>query len=121
MKRFGLTMVFTLIAMLYCCAQIQVFPLTEQNVRIKKNSCIYYLPQTTLEIRVKVTKETLIPGPFYKYAEKYLCIKKYIKACGKEWLFARLGFLIFPLKKLCLEQCSFIVPSENFTVIFSSP
>ena len=68
-------MVFTLIAMLYCCAQIQVFPLTEQNVRIKKNSCIYYLPQTTLEIRVKVTKETLIPGPFYKYAEKYLCIK----------------------------------------------
>ena len=75
MKRFGLTMVFTLIAMLYCCAQIQVFPLTEQNVRIKKNSCIYYLPQTTLEIRVKVTKETLIPGPFYKYAEKYLCIK----------------------------------------------
>ena len=68
-------MVFTLIAMLYCCAQIQVFPLTEQNVRIKKNSCMYYLPQTTLEIRVKVTKETLIPGPFYKYAEKYLCIK----------------------------------------------
>lgn len=70
-----MTVVFVLAAMLYCVAQIQVFPLTEQNVRIKKNSCIYYLPQTTLEIRLKVTKETLVPGPYYKYAEKYLCIK----------------------------------------------
>ena len=75
MKRFSMTVVLAMFVMLYCCAQINVFPLTEQNIKIKKNSCIYYLPQTTLEIRVKLTKETLTPGPFYKYAEKYLCIK----------------------------------------------
>ena len=70
-----MTVVIVFAAMLYCCAQIQVFPLTEQNVKIKKNSCIYYLPQTTLEIRMKVSKQTLTPGPYYKYAEKYLSIK----------------------------------------------
>jgi len=75
MKRFSMTVVLVMFAMLYCCAQINVFPLTEQNIKIKKNSSIYYLPQTTLEIRMKITKESLIPGPYYKYAEKYLCIK----------------------------------------------
>ena len=56
-------------------AQIKVFPISDSDVAIKKNAFLYYLPQATLEIKVTVTKETLMPGPYSKYAEKYLCIK----------------------------------------------
>lgn len=56
-------------------AQIKVFPVSDTETSIKKNAFLYYLPQTTLEIKIKVTKETLVPGPYSKYAEKYLSIK----------------------------------------------
>jgi len=75
MKRFITTVVLAFATIFYCTAQIQVFPITDQEVKIKKNASLYYLPQTTLEIRIKITRETLVPGPFCKYAEKYLCIK----------------------------------------------
>ena len=75
MKRFSATIVLVLFSAFCMFAQINVFPVSNSDVTIKKNAFIYYLPQTTLEVKVKVTKETLVPGPYSKYAEKYLCIK----------------------------------------------
>lgn len=75
MKRFNLIVAIFLFSTICAFAQIKVFPISDSEVNIKKNAYLYYLPQTTLEIKVTVTKETLIPGPYAKYAEKYLCIK----------------------------------------------
>lgn len=75
MKRFNLIVAIFLFSTFCTYAQINVFPISNSEKAIKKNAYLYYLPQTTLEIKVTVTKETLIPGPYSKYAEKYLCIK----------------------------------------------
>lgn len=75
MKRFNLIVIILLLSSICSFAQIKVFPISDSDVAIKKNAFLYYLPQTTLEIKVTVTKETLMPGPYSKYAEKYLCIK----------------------------------------------
>ena len=75
MKRLNLIIAIMLLSSICSFAQIKVFPISDSEVSIKKNAFIYYLPQTTLEIKVTVTKETLVPGPYSKYAEKYLCIK----------------------------------------------
>lgn len=75
MKRLCITVAILLLSAICLFAQIKVFPISDREVVIKKNALMYYLPQTTLEIKIKVTKETLIPGPYSKYAEKYLCIK----------------------------------------------
>ena len=75
MKRYSITIAIFLLSALCSFAQIKVFPLSNSEVTIKKNAFLYYLPQTTLEIKITVTKETMVPGPYSKYAEKYLCIK----------------------------------------------
>jgi len=75
MKRLSLVATMILLSTVCCFSQINVFPVTNTDVRIKKNSVLYYLPQTTFEIKMTVTTETLIPGPYSKYAEKYLSIK----------------------------------------------
>lgn len=75
MKRLSITFATVLLSAFCCFSQINVFPITNTEVRIKKNSMLYYLPQTTFEIKMTVTTETLVPGPYSKYAEKYLCIK----------------------------------------------
>ena len=75
MKRLGITVAILLLSVFCSYSQIKVFPISNSEITIKKNAFMYYLPQTTLEIKIKVTTETLIPGPYSKYAEKYLCIK----------------------------------------------
>ena len=75
MKKLSIILAMLLASALCTFAQIKVFPMSDTEVLIKKNAFMYYLPQTTLEIKIKVTTETLVPGPYSKYAEKYLCIK----------------------------------------------
>ena len=75
MKRLNFVIAILLFSTAYTFAQIKVFPISNSEVAIKKNAFLYYLPQTTLEVKITVTKETLAPGPYSKYAEKYLCLK----------------------------------------------
>ena len=75
MKRFSIIVAIALFITTCSFAQIKVFPISDTETTIKKNAFMYYLPQTTLEVKIKVTTETLVPGPYSKYAEKYLCIK----------------------------------------------
>lgn len=56
-------------------AQINVVPITDSELQIKKNSLIYSLPRVTININVFVETEYFYPGPYQKYADKYLTIK----------------------------------------------
>ena len=55
-------------------AQINVVPITNTVLQIKKNATVYYLPQTLIHVKVDVKTSKFIPGPFYNFAEKYLSI-----------------------------------------------
>lgn len=56
-------------------AQINVVPVTDSELQIKENSFIYSLPRVTININVTVETEYFFPGPYQKYADKYLTLK----------------------------------------------
>ena len=56
-------------------AQINVVPVTDSELQIKENSLLYSLPRVTININVIVETEYYFPGPYQKYADKYLTIK----------------------------------------------
>ena len=57
-------------SVLGCMAQNAVYPLSERDNY--KSSLAYYLPKSDVEVVVKADKIVEKPGPFYKYAERYL-------------------------------------------------
>ncbi len=75
MKKFKLTCAMILLSAVCSVAQIKVLPISEKDMNIKSLPEIYFLPQTSFQIKLTIETETLIPGPYAKYAEKYLSIK----------------------------------------------
>lgn len=67
---------FIISLFVFTCASaqnIEVFKKTE-NKPITKQSFIYALPQTSINITLEVSKTTIIKGPYAEYAQKYLKI-----------------------------------------------
>jgi hypothetical protein len=56
-------------------AQINVRPVNDNNLEIKENAILYFLPKTSLFVEIDIETEYTMPGPFAAYAEKYLSIK----------------------------------------------
>ncbi|MDD2636498.1 MAG: DUF4831 family protein [Bacteroidales bacterium] len=59
---------------LLASSQINVIPITDTSLQIKKNSLVYFLPQSLIHLKLDVKTTKFIPGPFYNFAEKYLSI-----------------------------------------------
>ncbi len=59
------------------------------NVRkaaeIKNYSLVYALPKTVLVVDIEATKKTIIPGPYSKYAKKYLGINNVSVKTKTKW------------------------------------
>ncbi|NLA24212.1 MAG: DUF4831 family protein, partial [Bacteroidales bacterium] len=76
MNKFKIIISIFLISLLMSCSKsIQVVPLKNTDMQIKKNGMIYFLPQTALEIEFTVTRNVFTAGPYAEYAEKYLSIE----------------------------------------------
>jgi hypothetical protein len=75
MKRFINTFAVLIVLACSLSAQINVVPVTDSELQIKKNSFIYSLPRVTININVYVETEYYFPGPYQKYADKYLTLK----------------------------------------------
>jgi len=71
-KLIGITLLFSI--SLLSIAQIKVVPITDTILQLKKNAPVYFLPQKIVSVRVDVETRHFIPGPFSKFAEKYLLI-----------------------------------------------
>jgi hypothetical protein len=56
-------------------SQIKVHNLADTTAKIKHNSLVYYLPESVIRVKVVVETEYFIPGPYHRYADKYLTIK----------------------------------------------
>lgn len=57
-----------------CKPSLEVIPISNSDAQIETNGIVYHLPRTAFEIEVSVNYELTIPGPFHKYANKYLSI-----------------------------------------------
>jgi len=60
-------------------SQINVIPVTDSEIQIKKNSFIYSLPRVTINISITVETEYFFPGPYQKFADKYLTIRNTVQ------------------------------------------
>ncbi|MDD4150686.1 MAG: DUF4831 family protein [Bacteroidales bacterium] len=98
-------------------SQINVVPITDTTLQIKKNSTVYFLPQTVIHVKVDVETSKFISGPFSNYAEKYLSIadapkKSYTYSDISEVEFLQVsvvdplaGFMVFGNKaSLCFDS-----------------
>ena len=61
--------------LLSCNTTINVIPVKNNNTQLKKSGIIYFLPRVFFEIETEVVTEYFIPGPYARYAEKFLSIK----------------------------------------------
>ncbi len=54
--------------------QINVVPITDTTLQLKNNAIVYFLPQKIISVKIDVETKRFVPGPYCKYAEKYLMI-----------------------------------------------
>lgn len=75
-----------------CIIQEKVYVSNVKDLgSLEGNSAVYALPKTVLYITVKATKTSVIPGPFQKYADKYLGIKNVPDSSTKEWTLSNIN------------------------------
>lgn len=76
-----LTSMLTLAIQLADAQQTKVLTAEKHN----EYGLVYSLPVTALQVTVTAEKETLIAGPYAKYAKKYLANDHIITESGEEW------------------------------------
>ncbi len=91
---------------LFTIGQINVIPVTDTSLQIKKNAIVYFLPQKIISVNVEVETKTFVPGPFCDYAEKYLLIEN---ASVR-------GYTISDITKVEFGEHSFVDPNAGFFV-----
>ena len=71
---------------LYCGAQKKSYVTNIKSTNnLDNNAAIYALPKTILNITAEAKRTTVIPGPFYEYADKYLGIQNVPDREITEW------------------------------------
>ena len=78
---------YLLIALLSACSPAVKMSVTHVNDvnRIDKSSCFYALPLSGFAVSVVVKQESFIPGPYCRYAGKYLGITDVIMEPYEKW------------------------------------
>ncbi len=111
MRKAIVILVFPAFLMLTSCfihretAQTRVENL-EPGTALPGGTVLYALPRTSLVVRVEAVKTVRVPGPFRKYAEKYLGIKPQITESSTVWT----------LKKADISSYTEPDPANYFTV-----
>ncbi len=68
-------LVFVCMLLFSCSSKLHVVSVGDKNIQVQKTGLTYFLPRAVIEIQTEVTSERFIPGPYHKYAEKFLSIK----------------------------------------------
>jgi hypothetical protein len=85
MRKIHITAVLVLL-FTFCQAQKKIDIANIRNMNnLDDNNAIYALPKTILNITAEAERTTTIPGPYYKFAEKYLGIQNVPEEKTTEW------------------------------------
>lgn len=74
MKRKILILLFISAIIGGCSTQMNVVQLRNNLDQNKQHGIVYFLPRTIVEVDIEVTTEKFIPGPYNRYADKFLSI-----------------------------------------------
>jgi hypothetical protein len=91
-------------------SQIEVHNLADTTAKIKHNSLVYYLPKSELRVKVIVETKYFIPGPYNKFADKYLTIKG---AKGEASQFTEIKDVVFQTFTKPDPTAGFIISSKK--------
>ena len=85
MRKIHITVVLVFL-FTFCEAQKKNYVTNIKSMKsLDNNAAIYALPKTILNITAEAERTTIIPGPFYKYADKYLGIQNVPERKITEW------------------------------------
>jgi hypothetical protein len=85
MRRIHITVVLVFL-FAFCEAQKKSNVTNAKSMNsLDNNAAIYALPMTILNITAEAQRTTVIPGPFYKYADKYLGIQNVPESKITKW------------------------------------
>jgi hypothetical protein len=56
-------------------AQVKTYHVNDSIEEIKNNSILYFLPRAVINVTVQTNTSVFIPGPYSRFADKYLTIK----------------------------------------------
>jgi hypothetical protein len=78
--------IILVVAILVSCSKkpIQVTS-ADQTTTLNSKGLIYALPRTVLKIKIEASKQVIIPGPYSKFAQKYLGISDVQTKRSEEW------------------------------------
>ena len=79
-------LIFFVVAVMVSCSKkpMQVTPV-DSTTNFNTKGLIYALPRSVLKIKVEATKEVVVPGPYGKFAQKYLGISDVPVKRSEEW------------------------------------
>lgn len=82
------------VVVLLSCSKkpIQVLP-AENTTRLNTKGLIYALPRTVLKIKVDAVKDIIVPGPYCRYAQKYMGISDVPLKKKEEWRIANVDLI----------------------------
>jgi len=82
-KKFAM---FIMVALLVSCSKKPIQVATVENTTsLNTKGLIYALPRTVLEVKVDAVKTIIVPGPFGRFAQKYLGISDVPISKVEEW------------------------------------
>ncbi len=94
--KYLLPLLITFLFIGYSCTSVKVVHKSQLD-EIKDNSIYYSLPKTVLKVNVELTRSITVPGPFNRYADKYLGITNAIKTKNEEWSISNIEILSYPV------------------------
>jgi hypothetical protein len=75
MNKLVLIIVVVIIGLFFSCKPvIEVVPMSDTAYQINENGIVYHLPRTVFHVEVIVKHQLVVPGPYHKFANKYLSI-----------------------------------------------
>jgi hypothetical protein len=110
--------IFILIIALSCSKKIAPTTISsiDQNTNLSSKGLIYTLPTTSVKVKVESEYYIFTPGPFARYAQKYLGITGLPITTEKYW--AITSVKVYPYNHSDIQSMFVVEPNEEFPVNF---
>jgi hypothetical protein len=83
---------------------------------ISPKGLVYSLPKTSLKIKVESHFNSVIPGPYARFAQKYLGLSDIQTSASSSWAIA--GISVYPYNHSDLQALFVVEPEEDFNLDF---
>lgn len=115
MRNFNIVLsILLIVGVVSCSKQITTVSPINQVSSLSTKGVVYALPKTSFNVDIKTTQTTIIPGPYAKYAQKYLGIEDAPTAKTSNWEIFNITLNAYTEPDM--DALYVIEPSSNFSI-----